>query len=63
MSHFDHFPRPGEIDPYRSCRLIWCPVGYLVGGCGSRAVFRKTPIFTLFLDGIMMDIMIGNGDI
>ena len=21
-----------------ACRLIWCPVGWLVGGCGARAV-------------------------
>ena len=26
------------------CRLIWCLVGGLVGGCGARAVSRKTPI-------------------
>ena len=25
--------------------LIWCPVGVLVGGCGERAVSRKTPIY------------------
>ena len=25
--------------------LIWCPVGGLVGGCGARAVSRKTPIY------------------
>ena len=24
--------------------LIWCPVGGLVGGCGTWAVSRKTPI-------------------
>ena len=29
----------------RPCRLIWCPVGGLVGGCGARAVSRKTPIY------------------
>ena len=28
----------------RPCRLIWCPIGGLVGGCGARAVSRKTPI-------------------
>ena len=27
------------------CRLIWCPIGGLVGGCGARAVSRKTPIY------------------
>ena len=38
----------------RPCRLIWCPVGGLVGGCGARAVSRKTPIY--FMD--IMNIMI-----
>ena len=28
----------------RPCWLIWFPVGELVGGCGARAVSRKTPI-------------------
>ena len=27
----------------RPCRLIWCPGG-LFGGCGARAVSRKTPV-------------------
>ena len=26
------------------CWLIWCPVGGFAGGCGARAVSRKTPI-------------------
>ena len=26
---------------------IMCPVGELVGGCGARAVSRKTPIFLI----------------
>ena len=35
----------------RPCRLIQCPVGGSVGGCGARAVSRKTPIyFILYLD-------------
>ena len=29
----------------RPCRLISCPVSGLVGGCGARAVSRKTPIY------------------
>ena len=29
----------------RPCRLIRCPVGGSVGGCGARAVSRKTPIY------------------
>ena len=32
----------------RPCRLIQCPVGGSVGGCGARAVSRKTPIY--FID-------------
>ena len=27
------------------CRLIWCPVAWLLGGCCAWAVSRKTPIF------------------
>ena len=30
-------------------RLIWCPVGGLVGGCGARAVSRKTPIYFMII--------------
>ena len=45
MPHLDHFPRPGEFDAYRPYWLIWCPIGWLVGGCGARAVSRKTPIY------------------
>ena len=29
----------------RPCRLLWCPVCGSVGGCGARAVSRKTPIY------------------
>ena len=29
-------------------RLIWCPIGGLVGGCGARAVSRKTPIYFIY---------------
>ena len=25
--------------------VLWCPVGESVGGCGARAVSRKTPIY------------------
>ena len=25
----------------RPSRLIWCPVGWLVGGCGARAVYHR----------------------
>ena len=33
----------------RPCRLIRCPVGGSVGGCGARAVSRKTPIYFIFI--------------
>ena len=34
----------------KPCRLTWCPVGGLVGGCGARADSRKTPnYFTITL--------------
>ena len=32
----------------RPCRLIQCPVGGSVGGCGARAVSRKTPIYFIY---------------
>ena len=47
-----HFSRPAQTDPYGLCRLIWCPVGRLVGGCGARAVSRKTPINFIQIDKI-----------
>ena len=31
----------------RPCRLLWCPVGGSFGGCGARAVSRKTPIYSI----------------
>ena len=37
----------------RPCRLIWCPVGGLVGGCGARAVSRKTPIYFIYFTYIV----------
>ena len=33
------------LGPYRPCRLIWWPFGWLIGGCGARAVSPKTPIY------------------
>ena len=38
----------------RPCRLIQCPVGGSVGGCGARAVSRKTPIYFIFLEVIFV---------
>ena len=34
----------------RPCRLIRCPVGGSVGGCGARAVSRKTLIYFIYID-------------
>ena len=31
------------------CRLIQCPVVGSVGGCGVRAVSRKTPIYFIYV--------------
>ena len=33
------------VGTYRPCRLIRCLVGWLVGGCGARAVSRRTHIY------------------
>ena len=35
----------------RPCRLLRCPVSGSVGGCGARAVSRKTPIYFIFVIG------------
>ena len=32
----------------KPCRVIQCPFGGLVGGCGAQAVSRKTPVY--FID-------------
>ena len=37
----------------RPCRLIWCPVCWLVGDCGVRAVSPKTPISFMIIDLLM----------
>ena len=33
----------------RPCRLIRCPFGESVDGCGARAVSRKTPIYFILV--------------
>ena len=38
-------PKYAFFGTYRPYRLIWCPVGWLVGGCGAWAVSRKTPVY------------------
>ena len=40
---------------------MWCPVGELVGGCGARAVSRKTPIYFTYYSVIII-IIIGEAD-
>ena len=42
-------PKIAEFCIFVHCRLIWCPVGGLAGGCGARAVSRKTPFY--FIEG------------
>ena len=37
----------------RPCRLIQCPAGGSVGGCGARAVSCKTPIYFIIRGEIM----------
>ena len=37
------------IVKYRPCRIIWCTVGRLVGGCGAPAVFSQDTYF-LYVD-------------
>ena len=45
----DFLPKNNQIWPkigiFVHFWLIWCPVGGLAGGCGRRAVSRKTPIY------------------
>ena len=38
-------PKYAFFGTYRPCQLVWCPVGWLVGGCGARAVSRRIPIY------------------
>ena len=42
-------PKYALLGTYRPCLIIWCPVGSLVGGCGARAVPRKTPIYLIMV--------------
>ena len=44
------------------CWFTWCPVGWLVDGCGARAVSRKTPIHFIDIDNdIQRAIVDGKG--
>ena len=51
----DFLPKNDQILPeigifVRPCRLIQCPVGGLVGGCGARAVSRNMPIYFISIN-------------
>ena len=46
-------PRTTKFGIFVHCRLIWCPVGGLVGGCGARAVSCKTPIYFIIRGEIL----------
>ena len=46
----DFLPKNDQIWA-RPCRLIRCPVGGSFGGCGARAVSRKTPIYFIIIIG------------
>ena len=50
----DFLPRNHQIWPEFGisdhCWLIRCPVDGLAGGCGARAVSRKTPIYFIVFD-------------
>ena len=41
-------PNLAQIGISEHCWLIWCPVDGSVGGCGARAVSRKTPIYFMY---------------
>ena len=45
-------PKMTKFSIFDHCWLIWCPVGGLAGGCGARAVSRKTPIYFILGMGI-----------
>ena len=45
--------REAGLRAERPCRLVWSLVGWLVGGCGARAVSRKTPIYFISYDLII----------
>ena len=43
-------PKYAFLGTYRPCRLIWCPLGWLVGGCGAWVVSRRTCIYFITFD-------------
>ena len=42
-------PKTTKFGIFVRCWLIWCPVGGLVGGCGARAVARKTYLLYIII--------------
>ena len=53
------WPKIGIFGQFGPCRLIQCPVGGSVGGCGARAVSRKTPIYFIKFDIVTSSFMLG----
>ena len=53
------WPKIGIFGQFGPCRLIRCPVGGSVGGCGTRAVSRKTPIHFIIYTMSMETIGVG----
>ena len=51
-------PKYAFLGTYSPCRLIWCPFGWLVGGCGARAVSRKTPIYFILVIVVIVVIVV-----
>ena len=51
-------PRYASLGTYRACRLIWCPVGWLVGGCPAQCagcISQDTDLLYLALLHIFKD--------
>ena len=51
-------PKYAFLGTYSPCRLIWSLVGWLVGGCGARAVSRKTPIYFILVIVVIVVIVV-----
>ena len=58
----DFLPKNDQIQPEIGislhCWLIWCPLDGLAGGCGARAVSRKTPVYFITVTMIIIIIVI-----
>ena len=40
-------PKYAFLGPYGPCRFIWCPVGWLIGGCGAWSVSRTYLLYDI----------------